>query len=77
VTKGLSKGELRAEVCRALKAEGCPRLDVEIVRLLGAAPKQRNWELATVGPAPTLPWVHRCIAAVQIRLGEKFHLLRS
>jgi len=24
--------------------------EVEIVRLLGAAPGQRNWEIATIGP---------------------------
>jgi len=33
----------------ALKAEGCCA-EVEIVRLLGAAPGQRNWEIATIGP---------------------------
>ena len=45
----LSGDELLVEVRLALKAEGCCA-GVEIVRLLGAAPGQRNWEIATIGP---------------------------
>ena len=45
----LSGDELLVEVRLALKAEGCCA-EVEIVRLLGAAPGQRNWEIATIGP---------------------------
>jgi hypothetical protein len=70
---GLSSGQLLEEVRRALKAEGCS-VGVEIVKLLGAAPGQRNWEIATVDSHTTQPEVKRCIASVQSRLGEKFYL---
>ena len=65
--------ELLEEVRRALKAEGC-WADVEIVRLLGAAPGQRNWEIATIGPNTAPPDVTRRIVDVQTRLGQKFQL---
>jgi len=70
---GLWIEELLGKVRQALKAEGCCA-DVEIARLWGAAPGQRNWEIATVGPHMTEPEVKRCIADVQIRLGEIFYL---
>ena len=50
----LSGDELLVEVRLALKAEGCCA-EVEIVRLLGAAPGQRNWEIATIGPNTAAP----------------------
>jgi hypothetical protein len=65
--------QLLEEVRRALKAEGC-RAEVEIARLWGARPGQRNWEIATVGPHMTEPEVKRWVADVQNRLGEKFYL---
>ena len=77
-SKGATVTDLRSdklleEVRRALKAEGC-RVEVEIVKLLGAAPGQRNWEIATVGPNTAAPDVRRCIVEVQTRLGQKFQL---
>ena len=69
----LRSDKLLEEVRRALKAEGC-RVEVEIVKLLGAAPGQRNWEIATVGPNTAAPDVRRCIVEVQTRLGQKFQL---
>ena len=65
--------ELLEEVRRALKAEGCCA-EVEIVRLLGAAPGQRDWEIVTVGPNTAPPDVRRCIVEIQTRLGVKFQL---
>ena len=65
--------ELLEEVRRALKAEGCCA-EVEIVRLLGARPGQRNWEIASIGSNTPPPDVRRCIADVQTRLGEQFQL---
>jgi hypothetical protein len=64
---------LLEELQRALKAEGC-RVEVEIVKLLGAAPGQRNWEIATIGPNTAAPDMGRCIVDVQTRLGQKFQL---
>ena len=69
----LSGDDLLVEVRRALKAEGC-WADVKIVRLLGAAPGQRNWEIATIGPNTAPPDVRRCIVEIQTRLGVKFQL---
>ena len=69
----LSGDDLLVEVRRALKAEGC-WADVKIVRLLGAAPGQRNWEIATIGPNTAPPDVTRRIVDVQTRLGQKFQL---
>jgi hypothetical protein len=64
---------LLEEVRQALKAEGrCA--GIEIVKLLGAAPGQRNWEIATIGPNTAAPDVRRRIIDVQTRLGEKFQL---
>jgi hypothetical protein len=54
-----------------LKAEGCCA-EVEIVKLVGAAPGQRNWEITTIGPNTAPPDVTRCIVDVQTRLGQKF-----
>ena len=65
--------QLLEQVRLALKAEGC-RVEVEIVRLLGAAPGQRNWEIATIGPNTEPPDMRRRIVDVQTRLGEKFQL---
>ena len=65
--------ELLEEVRRALKAEGCCA-EVEIVRLLGARPGRRNWEIVTVGPNTAPPDVRRCIVEIQTRLGVKFQL---
>jgi hypothetical protein len=65
--------QLLDQVRLALKAEGC-RVEVEIVRLLGAAPGQRNWEIATIGPNTEPPDMRRRIVDVQTRLGEKFQL---
>ena len=62
----LRSDKLLEEVRQALKAEGCCA-GVEIVKLLGAAPGQRNWEIATIGPNPAPPEVRRCIADVQTR----------
>ena len=59
--------------CLALKAEGC-HVEIEIVRLLGARPGQRNWEIATIGSNTPTPDVRRCIDDVQTRLGEQFQL---
>jgi hypothetical protein len=61
---GLSSGQLLEEVRRALEAKGCS-VAVEIVKLWGAVPGQRNWEIATIGA--------NCLE-VQTRLGEKFQL---
>jgi len=65
--------QLLEQVRLALKAEGC-RVEVEIVRLLDAAPGQRNWEIATIGPNTAPPDMRRRIVDVQTRLGEKFQL---
>ena len=65
--------QLLEQVRLALKAEGC-RVEVEIVRLLDAAPGQRNWEIATIGPNTEPPDMRRRIVDVQTRLGEKFQL---
>ena len=65
----LRSDKLLEEVRRALKAEGC-RVEVEIVKLLGAAPGQRNWEIVTVGPNTAAPDVRRCIIDVQTRPGD-------
>jgi hypothetical protein len=72
IVTALSSGQLLEVVRRALKAEGCCA-EVEIVKLLGAAPGQRNWEIATIGPNAAPPDLRRCIVDVQIRLGQKFH----
>ena len=65
--------QLLEQVRLALKAEGC-RVEVEIVRLLGAAPGQRNWEIATIGPNTEPADMRRRVVDVQTRLGEKFQL---
>ena len=70
---GLWIEELLGKVRQALKAEGCCA-DVEIARLWGAAPGQRNWEINTIGPNTATPEVRRCIIDVQTRLGEQFQL---
>ena len=69
----LRSDKLLEDVRRALEAEGC-RVEVEIVKLLGAAPGQRNWEIATIGPNTAPPDVTRRIVDVQTRLGQKFQL---
>ena len=68
----LRSDRLLEEVRQALRAEGCYAA-IEIVKLLGAAPGQRIWEIATIGPNTAAPDVRRCIIDVQTRLGEKFH----
>ena len=45
----VSSDVLLEEVRQALGAEGC-FAEIEIVRLLGAAPGQRNWEIPIIGP---------------------------
>ena len=65
--------QLLEHVRLALKAEGC-HVEVEIVRLLGARPGQRNWEIVTIGSNTPTPDLRRCIADVQTRLGEQFQL---
>ena len=69
----LRSDRLLEEVRQALKAEGCCAA-IEIVKLLGAAPGQRIWEIATIGPNTAAPDVRRCIIDVQTWLGEKFQL---
>ena len=65
--------QLLEQVRLALKAEGC-HVEIEIVRLLGARPGQRNWEIVTVGPNTAPPDVRRCIVEIQTRLGVKLQL---
>ena len=69
----ISSDVLLEEVRQALEAEGC-FAEIEIVRLFGAAPGQRNWEINTIGPNTATPEVRRCIINVQTRLGEQFQL---
>ena len=69
----ISSDVLLEEVRQALEAEGC-FAEIEIVRLFGAAPGQRNWEINTIGPNTATPEVRRCIIDVQTRLGEQFQL---
>jgi hypothetical protein len=64
---------LLEEVRQALEAEGC-FAEIEIVRLFGAAPGERNWEINTIGPNTATPEVRRCIIDVQTQLGEQFQL---
>jgi hypothetical protein len=64
-SKGATVTDLRSdklleEVRQALKAEGCCA-EVEIVKLLGAVPGQRNLEIATIGPNTAPPDARRCI----------------
>ena len=69
----VSSDVLLEEVRQALEAEGC-FAEIEIVRLFGATPGQRNWEINTIGPNTATPEVRRCIIDVQTRLGEQFQL---
>ena len=54
----LRSDRLLEEVRQALEAEGCCAA-IEIVKLFGAAPGQRNWEIATIGPNTAAPDVRR------------------